>query len=67
MNVIGNIIKGTNVDKSIDEMKVKFQKVDIAYIESTTREEWGNYLNDSYPFEAGSEGYFIFADFFNSI
>ena len=31
------------------------------------REEWGDYLNDSYPFETGSEGHFIFADFFNSI
>ena len=31
------------------------------------REEWGEYMNNSYPFEAGSEGYLEFLDFFNSI
>jgi len=36
-------------------------------IRQSIREKWGNYLNESYPFEKGSEGHFIFTDFFNSI
>ena len=28
------------------------------------REEWGEYLNESYPFEAGNDDEFTFLDFF---
>ena len=30
----------------------------------TLREEWGEYLNESYPFEVGNDDEFTFLDFF---
>ena len=30
------------------------------------REEWGEYLNESYPFEVGNDDEFIFLDSFKS-
>ena len=30
------------------------------------REEWGEYLNESYPFEVGNDDEFIFLDYFKS-
>ena len=30
------------------------------------REEWGEYLNESYPFEVGNDDEFIFLDSFRS-
>ena len=32
----------------------------------TLREEWGEYLNESYPFEVGNDDEFIFLDSFKS-
>ena len=32
----------------------------------TLREEWGDYMNDSYPFEVGNEEDFTFLDSFKS-
>ena len=32
----------------------------------TLREEWGDYMNDSYPFEEGNDENFTFLDSFKS-
>ena len=32
----------------------------------TLREEWGDYMNDSYPFEEGNDDNFTFLDSFKS-
>ena len=32
----------------------------------TLREEWGDYMNDSYPFEEGNDDDFTFLDSFKS-
>ena len=32
----------------------------------TLREEWGEYMNDSYPFEEGNDDNFTFLDSFKS-
>ena len=35
-------------------------------VRRTLREEWGEYLNESYPFEVGNDDEFTFLDFFKS-
>ena len=30
----------------------------------TIREEWGDFLNNSYPFEVGNDNYFNFLDYY---
>ena len=35
-------------------------------IRRTLREEWGEYLNESYPFEVGNDDEFTFLDSFKS-
>ena len=55
-----------SIHHSKDDLKKRWKELSPE-IRKSIREEWGDYLNDSYPFETGSEGHFIFADFFNSI
>ena len=35
-------------------------------VRRTLREEWGEYLNESYPFEVGNDDEFTFLDSFKS-
>ena len=55
-----------SIHHSKNDLKRRWKKLNPES-RKALREEWGNYLNDSYPFEPESKGYFIFTDFFNSI
>ena len=63
---IESIRLNLSIHHSKDDLKKRWGKL-TPETRKALREEWGNYLNDSYPFEPESQGYFIFTDFFNSI
>ena len=53
-----------SIHHSKDDLKKRWREL-TPEIRKSIRAEWGNYLNESYPFEAGTKGHFIFSDFYN--
>ena len=50
---------------SKDDLKKRWSEIS-ADERRALREEWGEYLNESYPFEVGNDDEFIFLDSFKS-
>ena len=50
---------------SKDDLKKRWSEIS-SYERRALREEWGEYLNESYPFEVGNDDEFIFLDSFKS-
>ena len=50
---------------SKEDLKQRWSEISQDY-RRTLREEWGEYLNESYPFEVGNDDEFIFLDSFKS-
>ena len=50
---------------SKEDLKKRWSEIN-QYERRTLREEWGEYLNESYPFEVGNDDEFTFLDFFKS-
>ena len=50
---------------SKEDLKKRWSEISPAE-RRTLREEWGRYLNESYPFEVGNDDEFTFLDSFKS-
>ena len=50
---------------SKEDLKQRWSEIS-PNVRRTLREEWGEYLNESYPFEVGNDDEFTFLDSFKS-
>ena len=50
---------------SKEDLKQRWSELS-PYARRSIREEWGDYMNDSYPFEEGNDDNFTFLDSFKS-
>ena len=50
---------------SKEDLKQRWSEISLDE-RRTLREEWGEYLNESYPFKVGNDDSFTFLDYFKS-